>query len=297
MSLSTEEHNAWRVMETGDYKDAARLFGPLADRGSAWAHINLGWMHQHGHLGPPDLDKAIVAFERAAIPGYTEAKYFLGLALLEKGYRDKAQTAFRDGASEGDLRCAGEFTRIEEERAWEALEARNYREAARLFEPLAEHGSVYALINLGWIYKRGHLGARDPKKAIALWEEAVRMGSIDAKHRIARALLDNGDPPRARMLFLEGAQSGYKPSIYWAGRMLVRGQGGEADREVGVALLKRATDAGHIFANRELLRLERNNARSVLDRLRARGKIVLLILSVFRRAIRDPNLYLSDDFR
>jgi hypothetical protein len=281
----------------GDYKEAARLLGPLAESGSAWAHANLGWMHQHGLLGSPDLEKAIAAFENAAIPGYSEAKYFLGQALQTKGDRDRAEAAFRDGAAEGDLRCVGELTRIEEERAWEALEAWNYRAAARLFEPLAERGSVYALINLGWMYSRGHLGARDPKKAIALWEEAVRMGSIDAKHRIARTLLDNGDLPRARTLFLEGAEWGYKPSIYWAGRMLIHGQGGEADRRAGVALLKRAADGGHVFAHRELLRLELNDARSVLGRLRAHGKIALGILAVVRRAIRDPKLYCSDDFR
>lgn len=297
MGLSAEEHIAWCVMEADGHKEAVQLLESLAARGSAWAQMNLGWMYQHGHLGSPDLDKAILAFKRAAIPGYADAKYFLGLALLEKGDRDGAETAFRAGAAEGDLRYMGELTRIEQERAWEALEAWNYREVARLFEPLAERGSVYALINLGWMYNRGHLGARDPKTAIALWNEAARMGSIDAKHRIARALLDNGDSPRARALFLEGAEWGHKPSIYWAGRVLVRGLGGEADRQAGVALLGRAAERGHVFARRELLRLELNDTRSVLGRLRALGKIALLILAIISRVTRDPSLYFSDDYR
>jgi TPR repeat protein len=297
MILSPEEHNAWLLMEARDYKEAARLFEPLAERGSVWANVNLGWLYENGHIGAPDLDKAIAAFEKAAVPGYAEGMYYLGQALLKKGNRTRAQKVFREGAAELHLGCASELLLLEEHLAWEMLDARKYEDAAQLFDALAVRGSVYALINLGWIYERGHRGAPDPKKAIALWEEAARAGRIDAKYRIARALLRGGDPTRARGLFLEGADVGYKPCIYWAGKMLVRGQGGPADRDAGLLLLKRAAESGHEFARRELLRLELRETSTMFGRLRVRGKFIKAAVALVRRITREPDLLHSEDFR
>jgi TPR repeat protein len=294
--LCLEEVRAHAALKAENYQQAARLFEPLAERGSKWAHAILGWMHLYGHLGPRDVAKAIAALEKADSPGYGDAKYYLGLALLKKGDRDRAETVFRDGAAEGDARCTSELMYLEETRAWEALESCDDAEAAKLFEPLVARGSTYAMVQLGRIYERGAQGAPDLNKAMSLWEEAARLGSVYAKYTMARSLRRTGGEARARALFLEGAEQGDKRCTYWAGRMLVRGQGGEPERAAGVALLTRAADNGHIFARRELLRLELRDERSVLGRLRVRGKIVLLALTVIPRAFREPDLRYSDDF-
>ncbi|MBP6012271.1 MAG: sel1 repeat family protein [Alphaproteobacteria bacterium] len=298
MILSPEEHNAWRLMEARDYAEAARLFEPLAERGSVWAHVKLGWLHEHGHIGAPDLDKAIAAYEKSAVPGNPEGMYYLGQALLKKGDRARAQKVFREGSAELHLGCTRELLDLEEQLAWEMLEARKYAEAAQLFDALAARGSVYALINLGWMYNRGHLGAPDPKKAIALWEQAARAGSVEAQHRIARALLRSGDRARALALFLECAERGYKPSIYWAGRALVRRQAGPADRDQGLALLERAVERGHALARIEILLLAFKEAPTFFGRLRAGIRIVKGGYDHACRAAREPgDVRHSDNFR
>lgn len=295
MILSPEEHNAWLLMEARAYAAAARQFEPLAESGSAWAHLNLGWLYEHGHIGAPDLDKAIAAFEKAAVPGHPEGMYYLGQALLKKGERVRAQRVFREGSAELHQGCARELLQLEEQLAWEKLDAKKYAEAAQLFDALAARGSIYALINLGWMYEGGHLGAPNPTRAIALWDEAARAGGVNAKYRMARALLRGADPERARALFLEGAEAGHKPCIYWAGKVLVRGQGGPVDREAGLSLLKRAADSGHEFARRELLRLEMKETPTMLGRLRVRGKILRLAFRFLRRAAREPDIRYSED--
>lgn len=180
-------------------------------------------------------------------------------------------------------------------RAWRAMDAGDYEESARLFGPFAARGSETALNSLGWMYNNGHLGPRDSAKAMSLWEQALAGGSNAARVYLGRALIETGDPQRARALFLEDADQGHKPSLYWAGRMSVRGQGGERDEDAGVALLTRAAAGGHIFARRDLLRLEIRDARSWLGRLWAYCKVVSNALAVIPNIFRDPHI--SDDLR
>jgi TPR repeat protein len=95
-------------------------------------------------------------------------------------------------------------------------------------------------------------------------------------------------------LFIEGAEQGNTPCMNMAGRMLVRGQGGEADGQAGVAWLTRAADSGHVYARRELFRLEGLRARSWFGRAWVYAKMVRYILSSVPRLVRNPD---SDDFR
>jgi TPR repeat protein len=292
----SDEERAYAARGAGDYQEAARLFELLAERGSAQAHLNIGWMLQNGHLGPPDLDKAIAAFEKAAALTCAEAKSFLGLALLKKGDRERAEVAFREGAAEGDASCRSELMFLEETRAWEALAACRHKEAARLLEPLVAQGSTYAMVELGRIHAYGRLGAADVAKAMALWQLAIRLGSTKATYAMARSLRRSGDTAQARALFLEGAAQADKRCAHRAGRMLVRGEGGAADRTKGIALLVDAAERGHVYARRELLRLELNDERTLRGRLRVWGKIALLGVSVLRRAWHEPDIRFSDDF-
>lgn len=178
----------------------------------------------------------------------------------------------------------------DEVRAWRVMNVGDYAESARLFEPLAARGSETALLNLGWMY----LGRPDPEKAIALWDVAARGGSAAAKHHLGCAFKEAGDPQRARSLFIEGAEQGNKACMNMAGRMLVRGQGGDVDAETGIAWLKRAAESGQAFARRELFRLELLQSRSVFSRVWIYGKMVGYVLSCVPRLVRNPY---GDDFR
>jgi len=56
-----------------DYSKAAELFQKAADRGSAMAQFNLGYMHEKGIGLPSDYSKAYVYYQAAAGQGHTVA--------------------------------------------------------------------------------------------------------------------------------------------------------------------------------------------------------------------------------
>lgn len=178
-------------------------------------------------------------------------------------------------------------------RAWEQLTNFRYKEAARQYEDLAARGSINALISLGWMHTHGKLGPPDLDKAILFYESAVSAGSVRAKYRLARVLLRKNEAERARALLVEAGLQGHKPSIYWAGRMMTRGEGGDVDTDTGIAWLNHAADSGHAFARRELLRVERKDSRSPWRHIWLYCRLISLAFVVIPRMMKDPY---GDDF-
>jgi TPR repeat protein len=336
-----EEQRALRARDAGDYQESARLFEPLAERGSPTALLNLGWLHDSGHLGPRDTEKAISLYEKAVEADSAEAKDYLQRALIQKeeqlawrlmesgdyaasarllealverdsewallnlgwlhdsghlGRRDteKAISLYEKAVEAGSAVAKDYLRYLEENRAWSVLETGAYEKSARLFEPLAERGSVTALLNLGWMYNNGRLGPRDIEKAISFYERAARTGSASAKHYLGNALRRKGELQRARALFIEGAEQGNTPCMTMAGKMMVRGQGGVKDLQAGTAWLERAAGTGHLYARRELLRLEIEKSRSPFGKLRLWGKVVWGAFAIIPLVTRDPY---SDNLR
>ena len=96
--IRAEEWRAWDAMQAGAYFESARLFEPLAALGSETALLSLGWIHKEGHLGRPDLEKAISLWETAASAGSAKAKDYLGSTLKDKGDLQRARSVFLEGA-------------------------------------------------------------------------------------------------------------------------------------------------------------------------------------------------------
>jgi hypothetical protein len=82
--------------------------------------------------------------------------------------------------------------------------------------------------------------------------------------------------------------------MYWAGRMLMRGEGGDADLQAGVAWLTRGADGGHAFCRRALFGLEMRNSASLSGRLLVHCKMIWYVLGMIPRLVRNPR---SPDFR
>ena len=72
------------VYDRGDYTQAARLFRPLAEQGSASAQFNLGMMYAKGQGVQQDYQAALKWYRRAAEQGNASAQSNLGL-MYEKG--------------------------------------------------------------------------------------------------------------------------------------------------------------------------------------------------------------------
>jgi uncharacterized protein len=69
----------------GDYLAAARLLGPLAERGYPAAQTILGFMYQYGRGVPQNYDVAAHWYECAAEQGDPSAQYQFGL-MFDKGH-------------------------------------------------------------------------------------------------------------------------------------------------------------------------------------------------------------------
>lgn len=70
--------------ERGDYTQAARLFGPLAEQGVASAQFYLGLMYERGRGVRQDHSTALLWFRKAAAQGYAGPQNNLGL-MYERG--------------------------------------------------------------------------------------------------------------------------------------------------------------------------------------------------------------------
>jgi TPR repeat protein len=292
------EQLAAEAAERGDYEEAVRLLRPLAERNSEYALLTLGWICEVGGLGAPDEEAAKVYYEQAAGRGSATAYLYLGRLLRSRGEQMLARAAFEAGARLGDDECQSALRRLDdlpaEQSAKQAITAGDYEEALRLLLPLAERDSEYALRALGFLFETGATGARDQPAAQSYYERAVGLGSVPANFDLGRLLLAQGEDSAARAAFEAGAARGDIPCMAELGWMCVKGRGGPADMVAGSAWLEKAASAGHIFAQRRLLNIELENARSVVQRLSVRMRILLLAGTGAKEMWRNPD---SDKLR
>jgi hypothetical protein len=174
-----------------------------------------------------------------------------------------------------------------EQLAWQAMEEGNYDEAVRLLTPLAHRNSEFALLSLGWIYETGATAAPDKDAALSFYTRAVSQGSAAGSFDLGRLLLDRGEEAKARSAFRAGAEKGDLPSMSELGRMLLEGRGGPSNVEDGWNWLERAAEQGHIFAQRTLLAIEDDSARSITEKLSVKLRILRLALKGGREIWRD----------
>jgi TPR repeat protein len=172
--------------------------------------------------------------------------------------------------------------------AGQAMEAGVYDEAVRLLTPLSHRNSEYALLSLGWIYETGATAPPDKDAALSLYARAASQGSAAGCYALGRLHLGRGDDDSARSAFRVGAERGDLPSMAELGSMLLEGRGGPSNAEEGWILVERAASQGHIFAQRTLLAIEDDNARSIAEKLIVKLKILKLALKGGIEIARDP---------
>ncbi|MES2452031.1 MAG: tetratricopeptide repeat protein [Pseudomonadota bacterium] len=295
---SSEQKLAVRAMAAGDYEEAARLLRPLSDDGSEYALLSLGWMYENGKVGARDNDVARSYYERAAITGSADAHLYLGHLLSSMGDMKKARETYKIGQKLGSVECREALDRLvdvdTEKKAAIMLEAGDYRKAVDILKPLADEGSQYALMSLGWIYETGAIGDPDVEAARVSYERAVESGSAAASFDLGRLLSGQGNDVKARLAFEVGAERNDIACMARLGRMMVEGRGGPADTSAGMTWLERAASAGHIHAQRTILGIKEGNAKSVFERLSIKREIAALAAKGASEAARNPH---SDKIR
>ncbi len=182
----------------------------------------------------------------------------------------------------------------DEHLASKAIESESYEEALRLLQPLAQRNSEYALLLLGWIYETGVTGPSDLDAAHFYYSRAISLGSAAGCFNLGRVLLRQADEAKARAAFRIGAEREDMASMSELGRMMLEGRGGPSNPEEGWAWLEKAAGMGHLFAQRTLLGIEDNNARTVFGKMLVKLKILRLSLHAGIEAFRDAR---SDKLR
>jgi uncharacterized protein len=167
------------------------------------------------------------------------------------------------------------------------MESGAYEDAVRLLAPLARRNSEYALLSLGWIYETGATAAPDKDAARSYYARAASHGSAAGCFGLGRVLLRQGDEAKARAAFRAGAERGDLSSMSELGRMLLEGRGGPSNAEEGWGWLERAAEQGQVFAERTLLAIENDNARSLKQKLSVKLKILRLAVRGAGEMVRD----------
>lgn len=151
-----------------------------------------------------------------------------------------------------DLENEPDVTRLNE--AYALLETDPAR-AVRELQSLAEQGSLYGMLYLGWAYQKGTGTAADAKQAEVWLRRAFEKGSKLAIYYLGHFYLQQQEYSKAHEVFAVGASMQYAPAIYCLGQMYVDGTGVSKQPDKARALLEQATALGHVFAKRSLAKL------------------------------------------
>lgn len=131
-----------------DYPKAAKLLGPLAEKGNAYAQLNLGMMYDNGQGVPQDFKEAAKWYRLAAEQGNASAQSNLGVI-------------YRNG--QGVLQ--------------------NYQEAAKWTRLSAEQGNASAQSNLGAMYNSGQGVPQDYVRA-HMWINIANVNADSEKQKL-----------------------------------------------------------------------------------------------------------------
>lgn len=138
------------------------------------------------------------------------------------------------------------------QRASELYRRGDYVEAMGLYERMATLGDASAQVFLGWMYHQGLGAAKDEARANEWFLRAAESGHAEGMFYAARLLSARGEHGRAFAWYQKASDNGFMPADYRLGISYLKGAGVPLDIDRARYYLRRASDAGHIFALRQL---------------------------------------------
>lgn len=192
-------YKGYAEFKMAHYDNARKIWQALAERGNAEATFNLGILYEDGLGVSQDLAQALRYYETAAIGGSFKAQYRLGLLYFvgKKVPLDKvkAKRWLTEAAAEGDtdsiemlaiLSGANSSERDAEFlRAETANASGDYRQAANIWQRLADNNDVISRTRLAWLYEKGQGVERNLDKAAVLFRQSANDGDAEAQYALA----------------------------------------------------------------------------------------------------------------
>ncbi|MBI1907042.1 MAG: sel1 repeat family protein [Rhodocyclales bacterium] len=140
----------------------------------------------------------------------------------------------------------------EVELGYSLIQEERYEEAFKVLQPIAERGSKYACLYLGWLYQTG-LGVVQSQEHAEKWYRKVADTGLPSGQHYLGNLLRNLQRFREAVIWYErAAAAGYLPAIYRLGRSYEIGQGTSKDELKAKQYLQEAAAKGHLFAQRDV---------------------------------------------
>jgi len=230
-TFTPEEHFLLgeQLFREGSYEEARKEYETAANHGHREARYALGmFLLENSSRG--DLVRGMDLIRLAAIQGHVEAKYELARGYaLGKGVEQDADLGelwYKRAAESGSPRGQYYFA----QKYYRGIgTASNYSLAASWMKQAAERGYAPAQKEYGDMCARGHGVPWSEKEAAAWYARAADRGYAPAQHLLGRCYLDGKgvaqDPSRGASLLKKSAAEGYAPAQVDLGRLYWEGRG------------------------------------------------------------------------
>ncbi len=220
---------------------------------------------------------------RAAEAGDAYGQHSLSYMLDKDGEPEEAERWLRKAAEQG---YEPALRSVREKRAYEMFKEKRYGEALPIFREAAGMGSAWSHEMLGYLYWRGYGVEVDRDRAIQRYEAAYDGGRSSVLSAIGRLHLSSGRPETALEWLRKDSP---KPisSLYWQYRVLKEHL--QLERYSGESgdVLRKAADAGHIFAKRDLTLQMLSGREGFRMRFRGAREWLGLFPRMVRMAVKD----------
>lgn len=150
---------------------------------------------------------------------------------------------------------------------------RDVERAVTLLRAAADEGDAFAAFNLGVLFRKGELVARDEGRARAMFERAAELGLGAGAAVIAEYLSADGAHAEARKWNLRGAEGGSVVAMYALARSYRDGAGGPVDRVQAVRWFLRMLDWGDARGVQEAIQMASHmRSRDIRQAARLAGR-------------------------
>jgi TPR repeat protein len=208
----------------------------------------LGYMYSFGCGVAADKAAARLWYSRAAAAGDDNGQHCFAAVLSEAGEHEEAERWLRKAAEQG---YEPSINSLREQTTQRMLKKEHFHQALPLLKYAANAGSAWAHEWLGYMHARGKGVRKDREQAILHYEGAHEGGRRSAAFNAGRGHFSLGRP-EAAIDWLR--KDSYYPisSLYWRYRVLKEHPRLEQYPGEGLELLRKAADAGHVFAKRDI---------------------------------------------
>lgn len=268
----------------------------------------LGRAYDKGLGTAADPKTAETYLREAASKGADLGYYYLGKHYFDHRKYQEAREALLQGVAVGEVPSPEDLAAVEEvlavveqklavAKAYDLLNTDPQR-AVVMLRRLAENGSAYSMLYLGWAHAQGLGVPPDSQQASEWYRQAYALGAREAGKYLGHYAYYDGckyleeepkDYKKAFERFSEGAQYDYGPAVYWLARCYAKGLGVEQQPDEARRLYEKAAALGNLWAMRELAKLHMRGSYGLGGISKGVKMYVNCLKEIYRVASRDSS--------